>query len=58
MLQQRRWYADVRPYPHDVMVHAVLSDVAEAKGFLRVFWPAPPHAADGMRGGGPENPRY
>ena len=27
--------ADVRPHPHDVMVHAVLSDVAEATGFPR-----------------------
>ena len=33
--------ADVRPHPHDVMVHAVLSDVAEATGFLRVICPPP-----------------
>ena len=33
--------ADVRPHPHDVMVHAVLSDVAEATGFLRVIYPPP-----------------
>ena len=32
---------DVRPHPHDVMVHAVLSDVAEATGFLRVICPPP-----------------
>jgi hypothetical protein len=44
--------ADVRPHPHDVMVHAVLSDVAEATGFLRVFCPAPSHAVRRMRGAG------
>ena len=33
--------ADVRPHPHDVMVHAVLSDVVEATGFLRVIGPPP-----------------
>ena len=33
--------ADVRPHPHDVMVHTVLSDVAEATDFLRVICPPP-----------------
>ena len=49
--------ADVRPHPHDVMVHAVLSDVAEATGFLRVICPFPlmPCAHEG---GWAENPRY
>ena len=42
--------ADVRPHPHDVMVHAVLSDVAEATGFLRVMCQAPSHAVRRMRG--------
>ena len=27
--------ADMRPHPHDVMVHAVLRDMAEATRFLR-----------------------
>ena len=36
-----RGMADVRPHPHDVMVHAVLSDVAEATGLLRVICPPP-----------------
>jgi hypothetical protein len=33
--------ADVRPHPHDVMVHAVLSDVAEAMVLQRVMCPPP-----------------
>lgn len=45
--------ADVRPHPHDVMMHAVLSDVAEATGFLRVMCPPPlmpaPHEGAGQK---------
>jgi hypothetical protein len=49
--------ADVRPHPHDVMVHGVLSDVAEATGLLRVICPPLSCRAPHERGWA-ENPRY
>ena len=48
--------ADVRPHPHDVMVHAVLSDVAEATGFLRVIC-QPPSCRAPHEGGYAKNPK-
>jgi hypothetical protein len=50
--------ADVRPHPHDVIVHAVLSDVAEATGFPQVIRVPPSQAVRRMRGGWAENQRY
>jgi hypothetical protein len=45
--------ADVRPHPHDVMAHAVLSGVAEATGLLRVICPPlscrAPHEGAGQK---------
>jgi hypothetical protein len=49
--------ADVRPHPHDVMGHAVLSDVAEATGFLWVICP-PLSCRAPHEGGWSENPGY